>query len=146
MAIEKRLELIDFEWSGDGDFVIRNGDISDTENSIGMAFTQEIEDRTKSSIEDWKLLPGKGANLEDFEGQINNESTWKKLEAAIDFSFTKDGFLDQSDFVVTAAPVSNTEVAIRIDFNASLTNIIPDSKIVIKVVFDLEGQGPFIVR
>ena len=146
MAIERRVGIVDFEWSGDGDWVIRNGDISDTNNSTGRAFIQEVEDRAKSAVDDWKLQPQKGANLEDFEGEVNNERTWKRIEAAIDFSLTKDGFLDQSDFIVTAAPVSNTEVAVRIDFYASLTNIIPDSKIVVKVVFDLKGQGPFIVR
>lgn len=146
MAIETRIEIVDLEWSLEGDFVIRNGDISDTENSKGRAFIQEVEDRTKSSFEEWKLLPNKGANIEEFSGEINNERTWKAIESSISFSLTKDGFLDQRDFTVTAAPVSNTSVAVRIDFNASLTNLIPDSKIVVKVVYDLQGQGPFIVR
>jgi len=146
MALESRLELVDFEWSLDGDFVVRNGDLADTVNSLGQGFIQEIEDRVKSSLDYWKLLPEKGANLDDFEGQVNNEKTWKRVEAAIDFSLTKDGFLEQSDFTVTAAPVSNIEIAVRIDFNTALTNVIPDSKIVVKVVFDLQGQGPFIVR
>jgi len=146
MAIETRIELVDFEWSLDGDFVVRNGDLADTANSTGRGFIQEVEDRVKSSFGEWKLLSEKGANLEDFEGQVNNEATWKRVEAAIDFSLTKDGFLEQADFTSTAAPVSNIEIAVRIDFNAALTNVIPDSKIVVKVVFDLQGQGPFIVR
>lgn len=146
MTIEAKLELVDFEWSQDGDFVLRNGDLADTNISVGRAFIQEIEDRVKSSFEDWKLLPDKGANIEDFHGEINNKDTWKQMEAAIAFSITKDGFLDQQNFLVTVAPISNTEAAARIDFNTSLTDLIPDSKIVVKVAYDLLGQGPFIVR
>ncbi len=146
MGLENKIELIDFEWSPDGDFVIRNGDIADTTNSNARAFIQEIEDRMMSALNDWKLLKNKGANLEDFEGLINNERTWAQIESAVSFALTKDAFLDEQDFIPTAAPVSNDEVAIRIDFNTSLTNVIPDSKIVVKVVFDLQGRGPFIVR
>jgi len=146
MAIETKIDIVDFEWSHDGDFVIRNGDISDTYKSLARGFIQEIEDRIKSSYEEWKLLPNRGANLDEFHGKINNEQTWKEIESTINFALTKDAFLDQQDFMVTAAPVSNTEVAVRIDLNASLTNSVPDSKIVVKVIYDLAGQGPFIIR
>lgn len=146
MGIESKLDLVDFEWSHDGDLVFRNGDIADTKISTGRGFIQEIEDRVKSSTKDWKLLPNKGADIEDFHGETNNESTWKRIESAISFSLTKDGFLEEQDFKTTAAPMSNTEVAIRIDFNTSLTNVIPDSKIVVKVAYDLLGQGPFMIR
>lgn len=146
MAIENRIDLVDFEWSQDGDWVFRNGDLADTKISIGRGFIQEVEDRAKSAFEDWKLLPNKGANIEDFHGEINNQDTWSRMEAAVSFSLTRDGFLDQQDFLVTAAPVSNTEAAIRIDFNTSLTDVIPDSKIVVKVAYDLLGQGPFMIR
>jgi hypothetical protein len=146
MGIETKLELIDFEWSADGDFVFRNGDLGDTKISTGRGFIQEVEDRTKSSFSDWKLLPNKGANIEDFHGENNTEEVWKRVESAVGFSLTKDGFLDQQDFLVTVAPVSNDEIAVRIDFNTSLTDVIPDSKIVVKVTYDLLGQGPFMVR
>lgn len=146
MAIETKLELIDFEWSQDGDFVFRNGDLADTKISTGRAFIQEVEDRAKSAFDEWKLLPNKGANIEDFHGLNNNEVVWKQIESALSFSLTKDGFLEQQDFVATAAPMSNSEVAVRIDFNTSLTDVIPDSKIVVKVAYDLLGQGPFMVR
>lgn len=146
MSIRKRINIVDMEWSSDGDFVIRNGDLSDTLNFRGMGFIQEVEDRVKSTLEDWKLLPKKGANIEEFYGEQNNKKTWKQIETAISFSLTKDGFLNSQDFSVTVAPLSNTEVAARIDFNISLTDTVPDSKIVVKVVYDLAGQGPFIIR
>lgn len=146
MALQTKFSLIDFEWSSDGDWVIRNGDLADTKISTGRGFIQEVEDRVKSSFEDWKLQPKRGSNIEDFHGENNNQRTWKSIEAALGFSLTKDAFLDQQDFIVTAAPLSNTELAVRIDFNTSLTDAVPDSKIVVKVAYDLAGQGPFIVR
>jgi protein tyrosine phosphatase len=146
MALQTKLPIIDLEWSSDGDFVLRNGDLADTKISKGRGFIQEVEDRVKSSTNDWKLLPRRGANIEEFHGEVNNQKTWKSIEAAISFSLVKDGFLEQQDFIVTAAPLSNTEVAVRIDFNASLTDTVPDSKIVVKVAYDLAGQGPFMVR
>jgi len=146
MGIQTKIELIDFEWSQDGDFVFRNGDLADTKISTGRGFIQEVEDRAKSAFDEWKLLPNKGANIEDFHGLNNDSDVWKQIESALSFSLTKDGFLEQSDFIATAAPMSNSEVAVRIDFNTSLTDVVPDSKIVVKVAYDLLGQGPFMVR
>lgn len=146
MSLQNKLPIIDLEWSADGDWVIRNGDLADTKESKGRAFIQEVEDRAKSSTNDWKLLPKRGASIDEFHGDNNNERIWKKIESAISFSLTRDGFLDRQDFIVTAAPLSNTEVVVRIDFDASLTDTIPDSKIVLRIVYDLAGQGPFMIR
>lgn len=146
MALNERIDLIDFKWSNDGDWVIENGDIADTSRAVGQGFIQEVQDRIKSSFDDYKLLARRGANLDDFEGEINNEATWSSIESNITFSLTLDGFLDDSDFIVTVAPLSESEVAARVDFNTSLTNVSPDSKITVKVVYDLNGKGPFIIR
>ena len=107
--IEQRIRLTDLKWSQEGDFEIENGDIADTVNIAGRAFIQEITDRIKSSVGEWKLLPNKGANVDDYKGEINNEDTHNELQTAISFSFTRDRFLDQQDFRVLAAPVSSTE-------------------------------------
>lgn len=144
--IEQRIRLTDLKWSQEGDFEIENGDIADTVNIAGRAFIQEITDRIKSSVGEWKLLPNKGANVDDYKGEINNEDTHNELQTAISFSFTRDRFLDQQDFRVLAAPVSSTEVAVRIDFDTSLTDVVPDSTIQVKVIYDTDGKGPFIIR
>ena len=144
--IELRLNLIDMKWSSDGDFLVENGDIADTSNKVGLGFVQEAEDRVKSSLEDWKLYPGRGADIDIFHGEINNEDTWENLERAITFALTSDLFLDNQDFSVTIAPIAESEIGIRIDFNTSLTDTVPDSTIVVKIVYDLAGKGPFIIR
>ena len=146
MAIETRIELVDISWSSEGDFIINNGDLGDTFQNIGKGFIQEIEDRVKSAFKDWKLLPNRGSDLNEFEGQVNNEDTWRDIELSISLALTRDSFLEQQDFVVTTAPLSNTQIGIRIDFNVALTNIVPDSTITVKVIYDLKGLGPFIIR
>lgn len=144
--IEFRLDIVDMRWSSSGDFVVHNGDLADTSDEVGRGFIQEIQDRTMSSFGDWKLLPGKGSDIDEFHGNINNEETWDNLERRLTFAYTNDLFLDKQDFSITIAPITESEVAIRIDFNTALTDIVPDSTIVLKIVYDLSGKGPFIVR
>lgn len=144
--IRNRIGLIDVKWSSDGDFIIEVGDMGDSKVSPGLAFLQEAEDRVKSSFNDWKLQDLKGANLEEFEGRENNQTTWSAIEESIKYSFTKDSWLDASDFSVFVAPVSRFEVGIRIDFNTALTNIVVDSKITIRVIYDLQENRSFITR
>jgi len=144
--IDLRLDMVDLSWSSSGDFIIENGDLADTFSTEGLGFIQEAEERVKSSAGDWKLLPEKGANIDEYHGEINNLDTWKSIESSITLALTADSFLNKQDFAITIAPITQTEIAIRIDFNASLTAIVPDSTIVIKVVYDLVGKGPFIIR
>lgn len=144
--LDRRINLTDLKWSNDGDLVIENGDLADTRYVTGLAFIQEVADRVRSSVGDWKLIPSKGADLDEFIGQTNSTKTQKAVENAISFSLTKDMFLSREDFKVTAIPVNRTEIAIRIDFDASLTEVEPDSTIQFKLIYDTTGKGPFIVR
>ena len=145
MAIESKLLLTDLKWSGEGDFIIENGDLADTSINLGAAFIQEVQERVKSSTGDWGLQTDKGANMDDFIGETINKELQTQIEDAIVFSLTKDLFLDSQDFVVTAAPISTTQLAVRIDFDTSLTNLVPDSTILLKIVYDTSGKGPFII-
>lgn len=144
--IEQRIRLTDFKWSQEGDYEIENGDIADTISKPGMAFVQEVTERIKSSANDWKLFKNKGANVDSFRGELNDANTHSQIENSISFSLTRDRFLDQQDFRVLAAPVSATEVAVRLDFDTSLTDVVPDSTIQVKVIYDTDGKGPFIIR
>jgi hypothetical protein len=145
-VIDAKLKLTDLKWSGEGDFIMENGDIADTNNNTGLAFLQEVEERVKSGYRDWKLNELKGAGVDEYEGEINNIETQREIQNSIEYAFTKDGFLDRQDFEVTAAPISVSQVAVRIDFDTSLTDVVPDSTILVKVVYDTQGKGPFIVR
>jgi hypothetical protein len=144
--IERRINLTDLKWSSDGDLVVENGDLADTKYIVGLAFLQEVSDRVKSSLGDWKLTPSKGADLDEFIGQVNSSTTQQAVENAISFSLTKDMFLSREDFQVSAIPINRTEIAVRIDFETSLTDVEPDSTIQFKLIYDTSGKGPFIVR
>jgi hypothetical protein len=144
--IERRIKLTDLKWSIEGDFIIENGDLADTKNIAGLAFLQEVSDRVKSSFADWELMPDRGSNLDEFIGSINSARTQKAIEDAISFSFTKDNFLDRKDFQIAAVPIDNTQIAVRIDFETSLTEFDTDSTIQFKLIYDTSGKGPFIVR
>jgi len=145
MSIDQRLPETDLRWSLDGDFVLVNGDLVDTNAVRGKAFLQEVADRVISSVGDWKLLPQKGSNVDSFIGEPNINTTHARIENSISFALTKDRFLDQQDFKVTAAPISLTQVAVRIDFDTSLTDVVPDSTIRLNIIYDTEGKGPFLV-
>jgi len=144
--IEQRINLTDLKWSNEGDLVIENGDLADTKNINGLAFLQEVSDRVRSSSGDWQMMSEKGANLDEFIGVVNSSSTQKAIEDTISFSLTRDNFLDSQDFQIAVIPVDNTQIAVRIDFDTSLTDIEADSTIQFKLIYDTSGKGPFIVR
>jgi len=137
---------VDVKWSKIGDFMIKNGTLEDTENNPGLSFQQEVTARIMSSKSDWTLVQDMGANLEDFEGEINNSSTGKRIAAAITKSLVFDEFLGPSDFMVEVIPVSESSVLIKVKFSTLLTNQVLDSKIIMNFVYDLNGKGPFFVR
>jgi len=142
--IETKIKIADMKWSSSGDYIIQNGDIADTSRTVGSGFLQEVQDRIKSSVGDWKLVPNRGAGLELFKGRQNDEDLWEDIKTTIGYSLTRDLFLNRQDFQILIIPIDDTGIAIRIDFNLSLTTVAPDSTIIVKIVYDLEGQGPFI--
>jgi hypothetical protein len=144
--IEERINIVDLRWSQQGDFIIKNGDISDTSNKPAEGFLQEVADRIKSSFGDWASMPDRGANIDSFFGAINDENTWDELEMAIEESLTKNYFLFNQDFNVLVAPLSIDEVGIRIDFDTSLTATIPDSTMILKAIYSFKSNEIYIVR
>lgn len=144
--INEAIGIVDLKWSNDGDFTLANGDLADTIHVTGSGFLQEVEDRVKSSSGDWKLYPSKGSNLEDFKGENNDPLTWALIEQSITYALTANQFLNKNDFKIVIAPISPDEIAIKIDFDVSLTEVQPDSTISIKMIYNLDGNGPFIIR
>ena len=145
MAFDENFPKTDYRWSLDGDFVMVNGDLVDTNAIPGKAFLQEVADRVISSVGDWKLQPNKGSNVDDYIGDPNINLTHARIQNSISFALTKDRFLDQQDFKVTAAPIAIDQVAVRIDFDTSLTDLVPDSTIQLNIIYDTGGKGPFLV-
>lgn len=146
MSIQRNFEIIDYEWTADGDFALRGGDIATTVNKRGKGFLQEVRDRVMSSYGDWLLDKQRGANIDTYVGEINSPSMRAEIEDSIRFCLTKDGFLEKQDFTVLAARASTTQVVVRIDFDTSLTNGEADSTIQFNIVYDTDGKGPYIIR
>lgn len=136
----------DFKWSGMGDFIVSGGDLEDTREIQGMGFMEEVERRVNSGFGDWKLAEDDGSNMHIYEGRINNQATWRDISDAISFSLTKDFFLVPLDFQVFVAPVSTNEVAVRVEFSDNIRRQIDPRLHNVKIVYNLEGQGPFVMR
>ena len=141
-----RLDVVDLKWASGGDFIIENGDIADTYDIVGLGFIQDVEDRVKSSYQDWYLDPSRGSSIEEFEGEINNEDTWEGIENTVSLALQRGGFLHASDFTVTVAPIDEYSVAARIDFNLEDLDPVTNDSLTIKIIYDLHGTGPFILR
>ncbi|MDD3412425.1 MAG: hypothetical protein PHY47_00330 [Lachnospiraceae bacterium] len=136
----------DLTWSDMGDFTVALGDIEDTRAVKGKGFIEECQRRIQSSFNDWKLRNQDGANLHVFKDRINNEILWNEIKDSIVFALTFDSFLSPLDLTVHVAPVSATEVAVRIDFSDNIKKHIDPSLHMIKVIYNLTGEGPFIMR
>lgn len=146
MALEDVIEQNDLAWSDEGDFIIDRGDIGTTLSSLTRIITQEIADRIKSSSGDWKLYRDRGAGLESFRGEVNNERTRRLIKLSVSKALTRNRFMEEDDFSVSVAPISHNSVAIRIDVDMTQFNSFPDDTFVFKAIYDTEGKGPFRVR
>lgn len=136
----------DLSWADTGDFIFSGGDLQDTREKRGKGFIEEVSLRIGSSFNDLKIDPDKGANISEAEGMNNVKSTWDFIIDNIKYSLTKDAFLGLGDFEVNVAPVSVFEVAVRIDFSDNIKRLIDPAFFSVKVIYNLDGKGPFIMR
>jgi hypothetical protein len=136
----------DMQWAEMGDFVVGSGDIRDTREIQGLGFIEECQSRVATGFGDWKLKPEEGANLHVFKDRLNNKNTWREIGDSITFALTYDSFLSSLDFKVHVAPVSTTEVAVRIDFSDNIKRRLDPKLHNIKIIYNLTGEGPFIMR
>ena len=144
--INARIGLVDVSWSAAGDFILEKGDLQDTGKVFGLAFLQEVKARVSTTVGDWATVPNLGCYLDQMSGQPNNQNTANALQAAITYSLTNDNYLAPSDFSINVIPMSISNLLIRITFLGILTNQPINSKMVLNIVYDLTGKGPFIVR
>ena len=138
-------EKEDLVWSDSTDFSILNGDLEDTRNYSGKGFIQEVFERIHSSKNDWKLAPEKGATLEQFEGEVNNQDTWNSMAKVLSQELTRDMFLLKSDFEVHIAPLSLHEVGIRIDFVEEIVYNFSEETKQLNMVYNTDTNRAFIV-
>lgn len=138
-------ETEDLVWSDSTDFSIVNGDLEDTRTIPGKGFIQEVFERIHSAKNDWKLDTEKGATLEQFEGEVNNQETWNEIAKIITQELTKDMFMLVSDFDVFVAPLSQHEVGIRIDFAREIVYNFSNEIKQVNMVYNTDTNRAFIV-
>ena len=146
MSLMTEVVREDILWSQLDDFTVVNGDLADTRSKSGLGFLEEVEIRLKSAIGDWKLDGEKGASIIHFEGRINNEKTWGEISDAISHTLSHDLFLYATQFEVFIIPLSEDEIAIRIDFNKELGILLDEEIPSIKLVYSLVGHQPYVMR
>jgi hypothetical protein len=129
-----------------GDLVISSGDIQDTRYTKGLGFIEECQRRISTSLNDWKLKEKEGASLHVYKDRINNQKLWREMSDSLIFCLTYDSFLSSLDFSVHVAPISATEVAARVDFSDNIKRRLDPKLHNIKIVYNLTGEGPFIMR
>jgi hypothetical protein len=136
----------DFKWADMGDFIVSGGDLADTRELQGLGFMEEVQRRIATGFGDWKLKEDQGANLHLYKDRINNKETWKDITDSISFSLTHDFFIGPVDFQVYVAPVGINEVAVRVEFSDNVKELLDQRLHNIKIVYNLIGEGPFIMR
>lgn len=146
MELLNNLDRIDFYWAEAGDFIIENGDIKDTRLTLGAGFIDEVERRIKSSVNDWKLDPRFGASINRYQGQINNDQTWRQIQGSIAHALTKDLFVYPDSIEISIAPIDIDEIAIRVDFTKGLDILLGEDLPTVKVVYNLQTNEPYIMR
>jgi hypothetical protein len=109
MLISKDIKLTedgDLELGYDGDLaVVVDDDV----------LVQNIIFRLKTYKGDYVLEPDCGASLEELIGEPNTTVLGTKAEQMVTEALTHDGFLDTSQFRVSAVPLSQTKLGLILD-------------------------------
>jgi len=146
MIAQEAYLTIDLHFSAYGDFKLQGGDFVTTVGTEGGAVIQEIQDRVKSYPGDWLIMPRRGCLMSDFAGEPNNAETHSEIESAIKTALSYDRFLVGNDFEVLVAPVSRSQIGIRLDLVSPIGSEYLRSTKTIKIIYDLDGDGPYIGR
>jgi hypothetical protein len=106
----------DLYWSDDGDFILSaNKDLEDTSTEAFRSLVQGIKARLNYNVGDWPGRAAKlGANLADFNGKPNTETTGDLIKSRISSELTKGGFIATSDLFVDVFPISLHAVLAKI--------------------------------
>lgn len=103
---------IDLWLTEQGDLdVDSSGDLETTEDSFGRAVLQEIRNRLRSNLGDWKLHESLGSNLQRFIGAPLNADTLGLIVAQIEQALSFDGFLRIGEFQIVTLQMTR-EIAI----------------------------------
>jgi len=134
---------IDLAWTLQGDLNIGpDGDIADTASDVLRSIRQEIRTRVRSSLQDWELHPGLGADLDEIIGEPNSRETATVGRDRIVASLTRDGFMADSDIQVKSVPVDRHTILYRIRVSVASTTANGSSEeLTEKFLFFIKNKG-----
>jgi hypothetical protein len=103
---------IDLWFTGQGDFFVEGGDLKDTSEDGLRSLIQDLTTISSSSLGDWKLVPGQGANVEEAIGKPNQEATAKLVHDRLRIAIVSQGIVAEEDLLITVLPVSRDELLV----------------------------------
>jgi len=141
---------IELVWTNSGNYSFSDaGDLKDTSSDALLSVVQEIQTVCKSSLQDWKIWPGIGADADESVGEPNIEETSVELHDRLMVGIIAMGIVDEDDLDITIIPVHRTEVLIVIRVNAVPTpyNALgEDQLLIVKFIFNYFEKGVFFLQ
>lgn len=123
--------LLDFTTTQGGDIKIANGDIAMVRGVDW--FCQEVSKILKSA-NDWYFVPGAGAALDRFHGQVNSRAVAGQIQELIVSKIKRQGINYPAEVEVKVVPLTRDEIKIYINIKYNYQTINISS-----VVFDLQN-------
>lgn len=115
-------DAVDLMWSTTGDFVLGpDGDLADTRFDVLLAIAQDVYDRCKSDIGDWKEIPLMGATLSDFTGEPNTAANGRSIRDRLFNALQVYGTVAGSDLSIDVFPVAKDKIAVKIQLRVAPT-------------------------
>jgi len=139
---------IDLWFSSSGDYVIEGGDIKDTSEDTLRSLIQDLMTVSKSSLQDWKLLPGLGANADEAIGKPNTEQTANLLHDRLRAAIVSQGIVAEEDLVIIIIPVSRQELLVIEKVRALPTpyNRLGQGEwLVVEFLYSYQEKGTFVL-
>jgi len=137
---------IDLDFTWDGDYITdETGDLKDTSYDLLQSLKNQILLRIKSDLNDWREDPNVGADLGDYIGEPNNQTTAKSMSARIRGSVLD--VIAASDIDVRIVPISSYRVLIKLNVQVLSTpdnRLQPGNTVTIDFIYDYFERGVFV--
>jgi hypothetical protein len=139
-------DFIDCRFSWNGDLVLSDhGDIADTSIDTIQSLKDQVNIICSSVLDDWELYPGRGAGLDDFVGEPNNEATGNAIKSRLSLALTSANIVNENDLYIRVIPVHihRVMIVIKIDAVASRTNSLGTNGVITSLLFDTVDHSIF---
>lgn len=140
---------IDLWWTTAGDFVIEAGDIKDTSEDGLRSLVQDLITVSASSLREWRLLPGLGANIGEAIGKPNQEAVGRLVHDRLRAAIISQNIVEEEDLLITVLPVSRDELLViyRVLALPSPYNKLGQGyALVVEVVYSHQERGMFVLE